>query len=271
MALWTPDLLGANLMAWYDASDATKVIVTGSGVSQLTDKSIHASHALQTNDANRPTFNVNVLYFRAQQALMLSGFPPDWDVIFFGRMQDNIEFHVILMGVSELPFITDNSDPPVVGHYTSSGFASSGLTWPRDTYAFFYASISHLANCTYAKNGGPLVTSGQPSPDETVVSIGRQDYPQSFGDLYEMIFVTQGASTDTKQKLEGYLAWKWGFQTSLPSDHPYRNAAPTTGTPPTGRMKVWNGSAWTLKPVKVWTGSAWVEKPVKVWDGSAWK
>jgi hypothetical protein len=39
---------------------------------------------------------------------------------------------------------------------------------------------------------------------------------------------------------------------------------------PTGRAKVWNGSAWVLKPVKVWSGSAWVEKPAKVWNGSAW-
>jgi hypothetical protein len=39
---------------------------------------------------------------------------------------------------------------------------------------------------------------------------------------------------------------------------------------PTGRLKVWTGSAWTLKPVKVWMGAAWVEKPVKVWNGSAW-
>jgi hypothetical protein len=40
--------------------------------------------------------------------------------------------------------------------------------------------------------------------------------------------------------------------------------------PPTGRAKVWSGSAWALKPVKVWSGSAWVEKPLKVWNGSAW-
>lgn len=42
------------------------------------------------------------------------------------------------------------------------------------------------------------------------------------------------------------------------------------GTGTTGRMKVWNGSAWVAKPVKVWNGSAWVTKPAKVWNGSAW-
>lgn len=43
---------------------------------------------------------------------------------------------------------------------------------------------------------------------------------------------------------------------------------PLTGT--TGEIKVWNGSAWVIKPVKVWNGSAWVVKPVKRWNGSAW-
>jgi hypothetical protein len=36
----------------------------------------------------------------------------------------------------------------------------------------------------------------------------------------------QASATD-RQKIEGYLAWKWGIQASLPAAHPYRNAAPT--------------------------------------------
>ena len=38
----------------------------------------------------------------------------------------------------------------------------------------------------------------------------------------------------------------------------------------TGRTKVWDGSAWAIKPAKVWTGAAWVTKPAKIWNGSAW-
>jgi hypothetical protein len=37
-----------------------------------------------------------------------------------------------------------------------------------------------------------------------------------------------------------------------------------------GRIKFWNGAAWTAKPVKFWNGSAWVTKPLKRWNGSAW-
>lgn len=29
-----------------------------------------------------------------------------------------------------------------------------------------------------------------------------------------------------RQTIEGYLAWKWSIQNSLPSDHPYKNSSP---------------------------------------------
>ena len=46
------------------------------------------------------------------------------------------------------------------------------------------------------------------------------------------------------QIIEGYLAWKWGIQTSLPSNHPHRNAAPP-GFVPTSvpNCAVWLDSA----------------------------
>jgi hypothetical protein len=37
--------------------------------------------------------------------------------------------------------------------------------------------------------------------------------------------------TDTREKIEGYLAWKWGLEGNLPIGHPYKSAAPTTGNP----------------------------------------
>jgi len=33
-----------------------------------------------------------------------------------------------------------------------------------------------------------------------------------------------------RQKLEGYLAHKWGLQANLPADHPYKAAAPSAST-----------------------------------------
>jgi Family of unknown function (DUF6288)/PA14 domain/Bacterial Ig domain len=44
------------------------------------------------------------------------------------------------------------------------------------------------------------------------------------------IIVCADITDVTRQKVEGYLAWKWGLQANLPADHPYKNAAPGAAT-----------------------------------------
>jgi hypothetical protein len=42
----------------------------------------------------------------------------------------------------------------------------------------------------------------------------------------EIIIYNSVLSTAQIQKIEGYLAWKWGIQTSLPANHPYYSVKP---------------------------------------------
>lgn len=42
----------------------------------------------------------------------------------------------------------------------------------------------------------------------------------------EIILYTTSLSTQQRQELEGYLAWKWGLQKSLPGSHPFFNFPP---------------------------------------------
>lgn len=46
------------------------------------------------------------------------------------------------------------------------------------------------------------------------------------GYIYEVIVFSKVLSTTERQQIEGYLAWKWGTQTSLPSTHPYKKFPP---------------------------------------------
>jgi hypothetical protein len=46
------------------------------------------------------------------------------------------------------------------------------------------------------------------------------------GFISETIVYSGILSTADRQTLEGYLAWKWGIQNTLPSNHPYKAAAP---------------------------------------------
>jgi hypothetical protein len=49
----------------------------------------------------------------------------------------------------------------------------------------------------------------------------------SFNGYFSEILVYNTAlSTSDRQKVEGYLSWKWGLQTNLSSSHPYYSSAP---------------------------------------------
>lgn len=45
--------------------------------------------------------------------------------------------------------------------------------------------------------------------------------------LSEIVVTHSTMTTTDRQKLEGYLAWKWGLEDDLPVDHPYKSAPPT--------------------------------------------
>jgi len=51
------------------------------------------------------------------------------------------------------------------------------------------------------------------------------------GNVGEILFYNSTLSTQNFQLVEGYLAWKWGLQSSLPSTHPYKNT-PVYSVPP---------------------------------------
>jgi hypothetical protein len=42
----------------------------------------------------------------------------------------------------------------------------------------------------------------------------------------EVIVLKYLPTTTERQQIEGYLMWKWGLEANLPSDHPYKDAAP---------------------------------------------
>lgn len=46
------------------------------------------------------------------------------------------------------------------------------------------------------------------------------------GYIGEIIAYPSGLSQSDRQKVEGYLAWKWGIQDELPNSQPYKNAPP---------------------------------------------
>lgn len=49
------------------------------------------------------------------------------------------------------------------------------------------------------------------------------------GEIWEVIVFASYLSQSDTELIEGYAAWKWGINSSLPVGHPYYTAAPATG------------------------------------------
>jgi len=53
----------------------------------------------------------------------------------------------------------------------------------------------------------------------------RGNSSQPSGDIAEFV-VVEDSSTSIQEKIEGYLAHKWGLSANLPNNHPYKSSAP---------------------------------------------
>jgi hypothetical protein len=67
----------------------------------------------------------------------------------------------------------------------------------------------------------------------STLQIGTWSNGQHWQGYAAEIIVYTGSVSDTeRQKVEGYLAWKWGLQSMLPSTHPYKSSGPKDSLDP---------------------------------------
>ena len=94
------------------------------------------------------------------------------------------------------------------------------------------ASATFTGNSTDFNNTDELWLGTYQNPSGTTPPTGGSYLN---GVIAEVVVVQTAMSDTDRQKLEGYLAWKWGMQANLPVGHPYESAAPESSdtTPPT--------------------------------------
>ena len=111
------------------------------------------------------------------------------------------------------------------GNWANSNFASpSGFFTLSATFNNTSSSLSLNGNTVTGKNTGSYsLTNG--------INIGTNyntnaDFLE--GDIAEFIIVDGVSSTSERQKIEGYLAHKWGTTSALASSHPYKSSQPSS-------------------------------------------
>lgn len=213
---------------WLDAADATTVVLSGSGVSQWTDKSGTGNNATQSTAGNRPTYSANGITFNGSQWLITSitSFPSS-ESFFIVMNTSSVASVDVFAGTTsasrEVLLFTNNLWLGSFGTAPSTG-TNGGTISTNTILQFNYQYTTSLL--TFRVNGNQT---GSGTPPFTYSGSGTSYIGSSTfspnnlnGTIYEMIYFNTSLTAAQAQQIEGYLAWKWKLQANLPATHPYK-------------------------------------------------
>lgn len=262
VAPWTPASLGSSLAVWLDASDATSITSSGGLVSQWSDKSGNARHAVQATSSSRPTLNGSAISISDYNKFMTGAMAAN-------SLPTSIQVTVVVTasgsgrnGYQSHPFTrTTNNYPTPYDGYNDTLLVGG----PTGSYGYFggYADMRNLTTRTVLStsmsatkveqylNGTLRKTDSGNYPYSDVPSIfyvgTRADRYTHFTGKINEIVVTNELSSSDRASLGSYLGAKWavsGFPLS-----PANSAVPViTGTPRTGDTLSASTGSWTGTP-----------------------
>ena len=264
-APWTPADLGASLALWLDADDASTIALNGTTVSQWDDKSGNGNHVSNGTAATQPEylaagwngkptlsftetgqeflFKTGVSNYASNSDFTLAGafeflqIVRQWDMIAGWRNIANSS------GSSGgVPILQGMSNAQEIGYHNTDQIDTRIAVSVTNRTGKKIATISRSGG-TNGNGGDATVTStgwSQPtyitnatqtwsSASSTGFQVGgKQQSATQYGSKYisEVVGCNTKLSTDDRQKLEGYLAHKWGLEADLPADHPYKVSPP---------------------------------------------
>jgi hypothetical protein len=255
-----------SLALWFDASDPTTITQSSGTVSQWRDKSSNAYSVIQGTASNRPTYTTNLLnglpgiqisattylYQVGSSIPNFSSSPattvymvakngstmPNWNIIntmfFIGDGGGTNRYHLsfgygtangltlLANGsyiVSPSSYVVPLNSNAIIGF--SSSATSNFLFYNGSNTAYASTGALPTANNSTWFLFGDARTSINAVTDENI---------------YEFVGFNTVLTRAQQQSVEGYLATKWGLQSSLSNGHPYKTvplpAAPSLIYPP---------------------------------------
>jgi hypothetical protein len=235
-----------TLVLWLDAKDGSTLTIDGTGsVKTWKDKSGKGNNV--TQKANGPIYKGGAspyLQFNGTSSVLDLTNDPSSLV-----KNSSVTIFVVEQRTSNksLNMFLGGSNRLITGYMKDTQIIAAG--WSADlrgTIEPYKASDPYRIWCLhFSPTGrtifinGKVVPGDAPNPTATdkvndVIpdwvngAIGRfNDKYYYQGNIKEvMIFKTALDSNEKRQKIEGYLAWKWGLQANLDNNHPYKNVAP---------------------------------------------
>lgn len=237
---WDPSQL-SSLVAWYDASDFASLTLSGSSVTQWADKS-GAYDLTQRGSLSLPQYS----------STGWDGTLPSIDFAGTGtKSLENstqvTEPSLTIAGVFNANGTANSSRAFGIRHDTTATNSSTFAVSDDNTLRFDGSSRNGSIPAAAGKkirvasrstssvidhiDGAVNISTSTTQPNiDGHISLGSVVVDPSLytfnGELAEWLVCDAFISSTDREKIEGYLAHKWGLTANLPSLHPYKSSAP---------------------------------------------
>lgn len=248
----------SGLRIWLDGSDSSTITSSGSNVSQWTDKSGNGFQFTQASSGSQPTISASGL---ARQSLSFVYASGSYQYITnTNATVTNTAYTMFAVGKQNASTTTwtgytylikgSPANPAVTtlgarsGYFATftgdaNNFNDTDANSPAQSVqnTFIGAMVVNGSTLTPYFNGTAQNTkNGTTSYPITGFRIGDTDngnLGQNWSGLVGEILIYNGAlGTSDRQKIEGFLAWKWNIVSNLPAGHPYKNSPPVSPVSP---------------------------------------
>lgn len=249
---WTPSQI--TTLGWWDTQDTGTITTVSGDVSQWDDKSGNGYNATQGTAGNRPTLGTNTL--NGYDVINFNGSTDVLDVPLMNYTNQSLSIFFLgnrtgRDGSYSINILVKKAAPSDAvgvliapdasgggrrwGMYTSNSMFGTNTIYTNNNWEVFEAVSDTTSNrVDYWSTGNDKGNTTLGLFNGTSVfnsgnsAIGNDQYGSAWqGDIAEIVVVDGTIGTSDRQKIEGYMAWRWGLEGDLPAGHPYKSAAPT--------------------------------------------
>ena len=239
---WTPADITTAL--WLDAADASTITTVSGAVSQWNDKSGNNRNVEQSVAISRPLYQATgfnglpaIAFDGTNDFLKNNTYQPAgaFTCVLVYRATSNGTLLLVQRATGIIEILNINATGYTPLTFTGTGSAAKGFTplggtlnqnftlivqydGSGTTVSDYNARINGINQAL--TSSGPLGYGGEAG----FALGGRPVQSNNFtnGTISEVLFFENVLTGSDNEKLEGYLAHKWGLTASLPADHPYK-------------------------------------------------
>lgn len=247
----------ANMLLWLDANDTTgtgSTVSNGTRVSTWKDKSGQGNDAVFASGVIPATIAANgsskVLQFNNSVYSLPLTVPNDAYTMFVVQRTSSYGGSYIQRALQQDNTLVMGTDPDGnVADFTSAAGSWAGvdvaLVESISSSEFLINSITQSSGTLQPSINGSLTASlAQLTGPLNALTIGGSILDPGVylqGKIAEVMIFGRALTTSQRETVEGYLAWKWGIQASLPNSHTFRSVAPFINVPyATFQLNTWN-------------------------------